>query len=105
MLPSRSALVIGLMIAAPAQALDDARRAELRDLLVQDCGSCHGMTLRGGLGPDITPEQLANKPDSYLFGTIRDGHPGTPMPAWRGILGDDEIHHLVKLLKTGGEGS
>ena len=81
MLSSRYGFIVALMVAAPAYSLDDERRAELRELLVQDCGSCHGMTLSGGLGPDITQGQLENKPDSYLFGTIRDGHPGTPMPA------------------------
>jgi mono/diheme cytochrome c family protein len=32
-------------------ALDTARQAELLHLLKHDCGSCHGMTRKGGLGP------------------------------------------------------
>jgi len=32
------------------------RQTELLYLLKQDCGSCHGMTLQGGLGSSLLPE-------------------------------------------------
>ncbi len=80
--------------------LNDERKAELKHLLLHDCGSCHGMTLKGGLGPALTADVLAGKPRLYLQQTIRDGHPGTPMPPWRGILTQEEINYLVELLTT-----
>ena len=77
------------------------RQQELVHLLRQDCGSCHGMTLRGGLGPALTPEVMATRPVEYLYHTVREGHSGTPMPPWKGILSDDEIRWIVVQLKNG----
>ena len=59
---------------------DQARQSELIHLLVQDCGSCHGLTLKGGLGPALLPQNLADKDDEYLAEVILQGVPGTPMP-------------------------
>jgi cytochrome c55X len=78
--------------------LSEARQAELEHILRQDCGSCHGMTLKGGLGPALTPEALQNKPKVYLQQTIQEGHPGTPMPPWKSILTPEDIDYLVELL-------
>ncbi len=78
--------------------LTEARQAELEHILRQDCGSCHGMTLQGGLGPALTPEALENKPAVYLQQTIQEGHPGTPMPPWKSILTPEDIDYLVELL-------
>ncbi|AGI25714.1 c-type cytochrome [Pseudomonas sp. MT3] len=77
------------------------RAAALEQLLRQDCGACHGMTLRGGLGPALLPEALAGKPDALLRGTVLDGRPGTPMPAWRGLLNEAEADWLVRRLRLG----
>lgn len=81
-----------------ATPLTGARQAELQHILLQDCGSCHGMTLKGGLGPALTPEALENKPRVYLQQTIQEGHPGTPMPPWKSILAPEDIDYLVELL-------
>lgn len=77
------------------------RAAELYNLLVQDCGSCHGLRMRGGLGPPLLPEALAAKPDSYLFHVIRLGLPGTAMPPWRALLSDAEVSWMVERLRSG----
>lgn len=88
---------------APAVAADinPQRQAELRNLLVQDCGSCHGLRLLGGLGPPLTREALQGKPDEFLAVTILYGRPGTPMPPWRPFLSDQEVAWLVDLLRIG----
>lgn len=88
---------------APALAAepDAARQMELRHLLLQDCGSCHGLSLKGGLGPALLPELLANKPLEYLTATILHGRPGTPMPPWQPFLTPDEAAWMAKLLKKG----
>lgn len=93
---------IGLMSSTLSMANPKPeRQTELIHLLRHDCGSCHGMTLKGGLGPALTPEALNGKPASYLFQTVRDGHPGTPMPPWGPILSEDDMHFLVQLLLAG----
>ena len=77
------------------------RSAELNNLLVQDCGSCHGMTMKGGLGPALTPEILKNKPRDMIQATIAYGRPGTPMPPWNNILSAAEINWMVDTLYAG----
>lgn len=77
------------------------RAAALRNLLVQDCGSCHGLTLRGGLGPALLPADLVGKPSAYLQATILYGRPGTAMPPWRPFLSDGEAAWLADTLLRG----
>jgi len=78
------------------------RQQELIYMVRQDCGSCHGMTLKGGLGPSLLAERLAKLPDAFLVETIKRGRPGTAMPPWLPILNENEIKWIVKWLKRGG---
>ena len=87
--------------AAPAAAPDTTRQAELLRLLRQDCGSCHGMRLTGGLGPPLTPQALRDKPADSLTATIVAGRAGTAMPPWRPFLSETEAAWLVERLQQG----
>jgi len=78
-----------------------ARRAELLSLVRQDCGSCHGMTMKGGLGPSLEPDALAGKDPETLSFVILQGRHGTPMPPWRDYLTESEVHWIVEQLKKG----
>lgn len=78
-----------------------ARRAELAELVRQDCGSCHGLTLKGGLGPSLEPAALAHKDSAQLSFVILHGRRGTPMPPWRGLLTEDEARWIVESLQRG----
>jgi cytochrome c55X len=98
----RAVLLILMSTALPALAEPDTmRQAQLINLLRQDCGACHGMTLKGGLGPSLLPEALSGKPPEFLRQTILDGRAGTPMPPWRGLLSADEVDWLVYQLRNG----
>ena len=98
----RTVLLFLLSMTLPAQAdPDTARQTQLFSLLRQDCGSCHGMTLKGGLGPSLLPQALAGKSPELLRATILDGRSGTPMPPWRGILSTAEVTWLVDQLRNG----
>ena len=77
------------------------RQSELKNLLLQDCGSCHGMTMKGELGPALTVEALSNKSEEDLFQTINNGRAGTPMPPWKDILSEADMQWLVSSLKKG----
>ncbi|MFG1281725.1 c-type cytochrome [Xanthobacter autotrophicus] len=77
------------------------RNAALESLLVQDCGSCHGSTLKGGLGRSLRPEALTDRSAEALAEIILDGIPGTPMPPWRGLLTEAEARYLAGILKQG----
>jgi cytochrome c55X len=96
-----SAIVLMLCTATASADLSAARQRELLALLKQDCGSCHGMTLQGGLGPPLTPSALADKPPDLLQAVILGGRPGTPMPPWRPFLSEHEAGWLVDTLKRG----
>jgi len=89
-----------LSLSGYVQASDN-RQQELQHLIKHDCGSCHGMTLKGGLGPALLTESLKDKPDELLFITIKEGRPGTPMPPWKSLLSDSDIKSIVKLLREG----
>lgn len=97
-LAALGALGWGTALAAEIPA---ARQAELRHLLGQDCGSCHGLTLRGGLGPALTPAALRGKAPAMLREVILHGRPGTPMPPWKGFLNAQEADWLVQTLIEG----
>jgi cytochrome c55X len=85
--------------AAPQVAPD--RQAELVRMVRHDCGSCHGMSLQGGLGPPLAAEALAGRPLDELESMILNGRPGTAMPAWQGLLGVDEARWIAWQLKHG----
>jgi cytochrome c55X len=104
-MPRSCSLLLACMLCLPAMAgtLTAEHRKELEHLLYQDCGSCHGMRLTGGLGPALTPDALAGKPRELLFHTIREGRSGTPMPPWKHLLGDEEIAWLVDYLMQAGQ--
>lgn len=100
MRPLEVAVAIGLSCAmAPAFAAERSR--ELTALVREDCGSCHGMTLKGGLGAPLTPHDLADKDTTSLAAIILDGVPGTPMPPWRGLLSEADANWIAERLKRG----
>lgn len=79
--------------------LETQRKSELRQLLRHDCGSCHGMTLKGGLGPSLLPASLMQKNDEYLFSLIKFGRQENAMPPWGPILKDNEIKYIIQLIR------
>lgn len=80
---------------------DPARRAALVELVRQDCGSCHGMRLTGGLGPPLTAEALRERPPESIAATIVHGRLGTAMPPWRRFMNEDEARWLADVLRAG----
>jgi len=77
------------------------RQQELLDFLKQDCGSCHGLTLKGGLGPALLPGALNGKSAEFITTTILDGRPGTAMPPWRPLLSPQEARWIADTLLEG----
>ena len=70
-------------------------------LVRHDCGACHGMTLKGGLGPALLPAALAGKPRAALEWVILNGRPGTAMPAWSGLVTAAEAAWIAERLHGG----
>lgn len=83
-------------------AVPDANRARaLVHMVRQDCGSCHGLTLKGGLGPALTPEALRERPFDAMVMTVLEGRPTTPMPPFRGLLQEREVVWIMQQLYAG----
>jgi cytochrome c55X len=87
--------------AAAASETSVARQQALIRIVRQDCGSCHGMRLTGGLGPALTREALAERPLDVLVASIVHGRPGTPMPGWKTLLSDTDATWIARQLHAG----
>lgn len=98
-----ASLVAPLLIgtAIPAAAIDAERERELTALVRQDCGSCHGMTLKGGLGKPLQPADLAESDVEGIASIILEGVPGQPMPPWKGLLNKADAEWIARKLKEG----
>ena len=96
-----AALAFGFAPGFAAAEISPTREGELLTLLLHDCGACHGLTLKGGLGPPLRPAQVAWKSEEALAAAILDGVPGTPMPPWRIEIAPEEAAWLARLLKQG----
>jgi cytochrome c55X len=78
-----------------------ARQTQLVRMVRQDCGSCHGIQLTGGLGPALTRERMAELPLESLTAVIYHGRPGTPMPGWKSMLSEAEADWIARRLQAG----
>ncbi len=96
-------LLAASIVQAGAVDLASERAAELERLVLQDCGSCHGLTLKGGLGPDLRAETLAGTSADALTEIVLDGVPGTAMPPWRPLLTEQEARWIAEFLLKGSE--
>lgn len=91
-----------VLLATPVAAQQAPTREQtLIRMVRQDCGSCHGMHLTGGLGPALTPAALADKPVESLAATIYGGRPGTPMPPWKAMISEAEATWIAQRLLAG----
>jgi cytochrome c55X len=96
-----SKIALSLLLPTAAMAEVAAPRAlALEHIVLQDCGSCHGLTLKGGLGKPLTADVLHGADPAALALIILDGVPGTAMPPWRPLLTKEEAdwiaHYLLK---------
>ncbi len=99
-------LALSLCLSAPLAAADDIpgeRQAELKNLLIQDCGSCHGLQMKGGLGPPLLPQHLQGqgKNAEYLSAVILHGKSGSAMPPWNALLSPAEARWMAERLLQG----
>ncbi len=65
------------------------------------CADCHGMDARGVRAPDLTQVWASGRTDEGLFKTLRNGVPGTEMPAFIPPRAtDQEAWQILAYLKT-----
>jgi len=88
---------------------DDAVLAGGR-LFRENCASCHGERADGhgpaskGLVPPPANFRggtvLAEHSDAYLYYRVSTGKPGTAMPSFRGVLGENERWQVITYLRS-----
>ena len=67
----------------------------------QRCADCHGVDGRGIRSPDITQVWARGRTDGALFGIVRNGIPGTEMPAHPAPrTSDTDIWRILAYVKT-----
>lgn len=74
-----------------------------------NCGFCHGLTGGGGRGPNLaTGQYQRGSSDAALRDVIKNGVPGTTMPAFD-LMENDELDKLILFLRrlagSGGGGA
>ena len=95
---SRAVFATALFAATAALASETLDPQLLKRLVHQDCGSCHGLTLKGGLGPDLRSETISHYEVDILTGVILDGIPDTAMPPWRPLMSEEEAEWVARYL-------
>ena len=106
-MPRRRSLPLLILTLAllPAWAQADEpgpeRQAQLIRMVRQDCGSCHGIQLTGGLGPELTQARMLDIPFDSLLATIYNGRPGTPMPGWKSMISEADATWIARQLQAG----
>lgn len=97
-------VLVALCVVLTQEGVAEESRADvgrLTNLILQDCGGCHGFTLKGGLGKPLTAEHLSRWDEEQLTHIILDGVPGTPMPPWRPLMSEAEARWIAGVLKAG----
>ncbi|MCI0627606.1 MAG: cytochrome c [Acidobacteria bacterium] len=105
-LTSLSLTSISGFILGWAESTADAKKGKAR--YEQYCAVCHGS--RGlGDGPmakatsppatKLTSPEVRNKTDQDLLSAIADGM-GSTMPAWRGLLNDQELRDVLAYIRS-----
>ncbi len=89
-------VVSGSVFAEPSP--DPKRQRQLTNMFKHDCGSCHGISGKGGLGSPLLAESVKHKSDAFLVNTILNGRKGTAMPPWKPFLSRQEALWMVSKL-------
>jgi mono/diheme cytochrome c family protein len=66
-----------------------------RSLYVQNCASCHGQTLQGGIGPALKRRNWPYGQDRDLLIKIIHQGKGLSMPAFDGRLNNQQIEAIA----------
>ncbi|PCK02571.1 MAG: secretion protein HlyD [Alteromonadaceae bacterium] len=100
-------VIVGLLLLASplSQAAEPSGEAENKPLKVeslfqQNCASCHGATLSGGMAGSLLDDKwLQDGEEKTLKNIIQNGDGKAGMPAWKAALDEDQIRALVIYIK------
>jgi nitrite reductase (NO-forming)/hydroxylamine reductase len=96
--PQMEGVVVVLPGGAVAPSLFDGK--SVAAAFGDSCSGCHGPNREGATGPALIPGRLTSNDDFY-FGIIKNGRPGTVMPAWGPAgMSDEEVWALVGYIRS-----
>jgi cytochrome c oxidase cbb3-type subunit 3 len=92
--------ILVAVCAIPLVAQNEQDIASGKAIFRSNCAFCHGITAKGGRGPSlISPKVIHNTSDKELQDIVRNGIPGTGMPAF-GSFEKDDLAKLVQYIRT-----
>lgn len=98
MLPKLFTLILGCCVASTAVAQRPPSPQAV--LYTNSCAGCHGTDLSGGRGPSLfNRELLEQRSDAQMLSTMMNGVEQKGMPAFRGVLGEDEAALLLSYIR------
>lgn len=72
-----------------------------QQLYAANCEMCHGIGGAGGIGVALASSPtVQGLNDDMLLALILSGRPAEGMPAWEGRLTNEQIQHIIALLRT-----
>ena len=87
-------ILAGSLLAQSADPVEDGKA-----LYRSNCAFCHGLTGGGGRGPALAQGNFVHgSTAAEIRRVIREGVPGTNMPAFR--MAADELDHLVAFIQS-----
>jgi len=96
--PQMEGVVIVLPGGAVAPELFEGK--SVKQAFIDSCSGCHGSNREGATGPALIPGRLGAE-DDYYFDIIKNGKPGTVMPAWGPTgMSDEEIWALIGFMHS-----
>ena len=78
------------------------RQSELLDFVEQNCPACHGIRMRGSIGPALSKANLQHLSVNAVTLTILYGLTDKGMPAWEAQLTEGDAYWIAEFLKRGG---
>ncbi len=83
-----------------AIAFDDASLAAGQKIFTEQCASCHGAAMTGGIGPNLVDAGWIHGADAEAIRTtITNGVPDKGMPTWGPILGPDKVAKVAAYVR------
>lgn len=102
-LVSLEGLAITEEVEAEVVALDEETMEQLiadgESVFRMNCVACHGAELQGGVGPALANNPFTGNTSSFIE-MVLNGFPDHGMPAFRGILDDQQMSNLLTFIRN-----
>src|SRR5688572_16198651 len=101
MSPSRPFFLFVALLSLPlAMSGQRVRTGQIARTYAENCASCHGANLQGGLAPSMLDDVWTHGgDDESLARSIREGMPEKGMPGWKQKLSDNEVRAMVIFIR------